>query len=189
MVWKIMNLAIFVTSSAFWGNQIIGASDRLSTLAHIEAMDAASTQCLGAVGTYNASRTTNLPANTACASVPLYGGIKAITREVGWHDFDLNRLFAAFLMRFPHPTFSIFASAPLAQTKLAVVGCQKSRNREVGWQKEALGALCTGMKSTRKKHREVGWHEIERLAGTIERSVGRKREGHWHRSREVCWQS
>ena len=64
-VWKIMNLAISGTSSAFWGNQIIGASDRLSTLAHIEAMDAASTQCLGAVGAYNASRTTNLPANTA----------------------------------------------------------------------------------------------------------------------------
>ena len=64
-VWKIMNLAISGTSSAFWGNQIIGASDRLSTLAHIEAMDAASTQCLGAVGAYNASRTSNLPANTA----------------------------------------------------------------------------------------------------------------------------
>ena len=64
-VWKIMNLAISGTSSSFWGNQIVGASDRLSTLAHIEAMDAASTQCLAAVGAYNASRTTNLPANTA----------------------------------------------------------------------------------------------------------------------------
>ena len=64
-VWKIMNLAISGTSASFWGNQIVGASDRLSTLAHIEAMDAASTQCLGAVGAYNASRTTNLPANTA----------------------------------------------------------------------------------------------------------------------------
>jgi hypothetical protein len=64
-VWKIMNLAISGTSSAFWGNQVVGASDRLSTLAHIEAMDAASTQCLAAVGAYNASRTTNLPANTA----------------------------------------------------------------------------------------------------------------------------
>ena len=64
-VWKIMNLAISSTSSSFWGNQIVGASDRLSTLAHIEAMDAASTQCLAAVGAYNASRTTNLPANTA----------------------------------------------------------------------------------------------------------------------------
>ena len=113
------------------------------TLAHIEAMDAVSTQCLGAIGAYNASRTTNLPANTACASVPLYGGIKAITREVGWHGLDLNGLFAAFVMCFPHPTFSIFASGPLAQTKLAVVGRQKSRNREVGWQKEGLGALCT----------------------------------------------
>jgi hypothetical protein len=64
-VWKIMNLAISGTSSSFWGNQIVGASDRLSTLAHIEAMDAASTQCLAAVGAYNASRTTNLPAITA----------------------------------------------------------------------------------------------------------------------------
>jgi hypothetical protein len=53
---------------------------------------------------------------SVCASVPLYGGIKAITREVGWHDYALNGLFAAFLMRFPHPTFSIFASAPLART-------------------------------------------------------------------------
>lgn len=64
-VWKIMNLAISGTSSSFWGNQIVGASDRLSTLAHIEAMDAASTQCLAAVGAYNASRSTNLPANSA----------------------------------------------------------------------------------------------------------------------------
>jgi hypothetical protein len=64
-VWKIMNLAISGTSSSFWSNQVVGASDRLSTLAHIEAMDAASTQCLAAVGAYNASRSTNLPANTA----------------------------------------------------------------------------------------------------------------------------
>ena len=64
-VWKIMNLAISGTSSAFWSNQIVGASDRLSTLAHIEAMDAASTQCLAAVGAYNASRNQNLPANNA----------------------------------------------------------------------------------------------------------------------------
>lgn len=116
------------------------------------------------------------------------GGVKEITREVGWQGFDLNGLFAAFLMRFPHPTFSIFASTPLAQTKLAALGCQKSLNREVRWQNERLGAPCRGMKSIRKKHREVGWHETERLAGKIERSVGRKREGHWHRSREVCWQ-
>lgn len=123
-----------------------------------------------------------------CASVPLYGGIKTINREVGWHGIALNALFAAFLVRFPHPTFSIFASAPLAQTKLAALGCQKSRNREVGWQNERLEAPCRGRKSIRKKHREVGWQEIERLAGKIERSVGSKREGHWHRSREVCWQ-
>ena len=65
MVWKIMNLAVSGTSSSFWGNQIVGQSERLSTLAHIEAMDAASSQCLGAVGAYNASRTNNLPATTA----------------------------------------------------------------------------------------------------------------------------
>ena len=65
MVWKIMNLAISGTSSSFWSQQIVGQSDRLSTLAHIEAMDAASSQCLAAVGAYNASRTSNLQANTA----------------------------------------------------------------------------------------------------------------------------
>ncbi len=63
-VWKIMNLAISGTSSAYWGREIVGQSDRLSTLAHIEAMDAASSQCLAAVGAYQASRTNNLPANT-----------------------------------------------------------------------------------------------------------------------------
>ena len=63
LVWKIMNLAISGTSSSFWGNQIVGASDRLSTLAHIEAMDAASSQCLAATGAYQSSRTNNLTAN------------------------------------------------------------------------------------------------------------------------------
>jgi hypothetical protein len=62
-VWKIMNLAVSATSSSFWGNQVLGASDRLSTLAHIEAMDAASSQCLDAVSQYQASRTANLSAN------------------------------------------------------------------------------------------------------------------------------
>jgi hypothetical protein len=81
-----------------------------------------------------------------CASVPLYGGIKAVNREVGWYDSDLNGLFPAFLRRFPHTTFSIFANAPLAQTKMADLGCQNSGIREVGWQKELLGALPTGMK-------------------------------------------
>ena len=65
MVWKIMNLALNGTSSSFWAQQTAGASERLSTLAHIEAMDAASTTCLGAVGSYNAGRTTNLAANNA----------------------------------------------------------------------------------------------------------------------------
>jgi hypothetical protein len=63
-VWKIMNLAVSATSPSFFGNQIIGASDRLSTLAHIEAMDAASAQCLDAVSQYQAGRTNNLSANT-----------------------------------------------------------------------------------------------------------------------------
>jgi len=64
-VWKIMNLAISGTSSAFWGTEIVGASDRLSTLAHIEAMDAASTQCLAAVGSYNAGRAANQTASSS----------------------------------------------------------------------------------------------------------------------------
>ena len=65
LVWKIMNLAISGTSSSFWSQQVAGQSDRLSTLAHIEAIDAASSQCLAAVGAYQASRATNLPANNA----------------------------------------------------------------------------------------------------------------------------
>ncbi len=65
IVWKIMNLALNGSSSSFWSNQVVGASDRLSTLAHIEAMDAASSQCLSAVGAYQASRSNNLSANTA----------------------------------------------------------------------------------------------------------------------------
>src|SRR5579875_1135778 len=65
LVWKIMNLAISGTSSSFWGSQIVGQSDRLSTLAHIEAMDAASRQCLAAVSAYQSSRANNLAANNA----------------------------------------------------------------------------------------------------------------------------
>ena len=64
-VWKIINLAIDSTSSNFWSQQIVGQSQRLSTLAHIEAMDAASSQCLSAVSAYQSSRTGNLAANTA----------------------------------------------------------------------------------------------------------------------------
>ena len=60
-----MNLAISGTSSSFWGSQIVGQSDRLSTLAHIEAMDAASSQCLAAVSAYQSSRANNLGANNA----------------------------------------------------------------------------------------------------------------------------
>ena len=65
LVWKIMQLAISGTSSSFWSQQIVGQSDRLSTLAHIEAMDAASSQCLAAVSAYQSSRTNNLAANDA----------------------------------------------------------------------------------------------------------------------------
>ena len=64
-VWKIMNLALAGTSSSFWGQQIVGASDRLSALAHIEAMDAASSQCLAAESAYQSSRTNNLAPNTS----------------------------------------------------------------------------------------------------------------------------
>ncbi len=65
LVWKIMNLAISGTSSGFWSQEVVGNSQRLSTLAHIEAMDAASSQCLSAVSAYQSSRTNNLTANNA----------------------------------------------------------------------------------------------------------------------------
>ena len=65
LVWKLMQLAVSGTASSFWSQQIVGQSDRLTTLAHIEAMDAASSQCLAAAGAYQASRTANLQANTA----------------------------------------------------------------------------------------------------------------------------
>ena len=65
LVWKIMQLAISGTSSSFWSQEVVGNSQRLSTLAHIEAMDAASSQCLAAVSAYQSSRTNNLAANDA----------------------------------------------------------------------------------------------------------------------------
>lgn len=65
LAWRIMSLAVAGTSSNFWAGQAVGASDRLAALAGIEALDAVSTQCLGAVGTYNAGRTNGLAANTA----------------------------------------------------------------------------------------------------------------------------
>jgi hypothetical protein len=71
---------------------------------------------------------------------------------------------------------------------MAEMRCQKLLDREVGWQKEQLRALGDGMNSIPEKHREVGWQEIERLAGRIERSVGIKRGGRWHHYREVRWQ-
>jgi hypothetical protein len=74
------------------------------------------------------------PKSELSASRPLYGGIKTINREVGWQRIDLNDLFAAFLMRFPQSAFRIFASGPLAQSKIADLGCQKLNDREVGWQ-------------------------------------------------------
>ncbi len=65
LVWKIMQFAISGTDSDFWSHEIVGNSQRLSALAHIEAMDAASSQCLSAVSAYQASRTANLAANKA----------------------------------------------------------------------------------------------------------------------------
>ena len=64
-VWRIMNTALAGTSSSFWQGQIVGDSRRLTQLASVEATDAASTQCLGAVGQYNAGRSNNLAAETA----------------------------------------------------------------------------------------------------------------------------
>ena len=65
LVWKLMQLAISGTSSSFWSQEIVGNSQRLTTLAHIEAMDAASSNCLSAVSAYQSSRTNNLAANNA----------------------------------------------------------------------------------------------------------------------------
>ncbi len=65
LVWKLMQLAISGTSSSFWSQEIVGNSQRLTTLAHIEAMDAASSNCLSAVSAYQSSRTNNLAANDA----------------------------------------------------------------------------------------------------------------------------
>ena len=67
-VWRIMNTAIAGTSSSFWSNEIVGDSRKLSQLAAVEANDAASTQCLGAVGAYNAGRQANRPAESALQS-------------------------------------------------------------------------------------------------------------------------
>lgn len=68
LVWKLMQLAISGTSSSFWSQEIVGNSQRLTTLAHIEAMDAASSNCLAAVSAYQSSRTNNLAANDALNS-------------------------------------------------------------------------------------------------------------------------
>lgn len=68
LVWKLMQLAVSGTSSGFWSQEIVGNSQRLTTLAHIEAMDAASSNCLSAVSAYQSSRTNNLAANNALNS-------------------------------------------------------------------------------------------------------------------------
>ncbi len=67
-VWRIMNTAVAGTSSSFWSGELVGSSRRLSQLASIEANDAASTQCLGAVGQYNAGRQANRAAESALQS-------------------------------------------------------------------------------------------------------------------------
>lgn len=81
LVWKIMNLAVSGTSLGFWSQEVVGNSQRLSTLAHIEAMDAASSQCLAASGAYQASRTANLAANSAL-NTSVYDTTDATNSEV-----------------------------------------------------------------------------------------------------------
>ena len=80
-VWKIMNLALAGTSSSFWGQQVVGASARLSALAPVEAMDAASSQCLAAESAYQSSRTNNLAPNTSL-NTSIYDTSLATNSEV-----------------------------------------------------------------------------------------------------------
>jgi hypothetical protein len=63
--WTAMNTALSATSSSFLSGQIVGASNRLATLARVEAMDGVSTQCLAAAASYNAGRLNNQAAEQA----------------------------------------------------------------------------------------------------------------------------
>jgi hypothetical protein len=80
-----------------------------------------------------------------------------INREVGWHTFDLRGVFAAFLEHFQHLTSSVRASQPLNQRKIAKLGCQEFRNREVGWQKGPWESVM--------QFPFPRWNRIERSAG------------------------
>jgi len=62
LVWKLMNLGLNSTSSSFLSGQVLGTSHALATLSRMEAMDGVSSQCLNAVGNYNAMRNSNQPA-------------------------------------------------------------------------------------------------------------------------------
>ena len=62
LVWKLMNLGLNSTSSSFLNGQVLGTSHALATLSRMEAMDGVSSQCLNAVGNYNAMRNSNQPA-------------------------------------------------------------------------------------------------------------------------------
>ena len=61
LVWKLMNLGLNSTSSSFLSSQVLGTSHALATLSRMEAMDGVSSQCLNAVGNYNAMRNSNQP--------------------------------------------------------------------------------------------------------------------------------
>jgi hypothetical protein len=61
LVWKLMNLGLNSTSSSFLSGQVLGTSHALATLSRMEAMDGVSSQCLNAVGNYNAMRNSNQP--------------------------------------------------------------------------------------------------------------------------------
>lgn len=63
--WRTLNTLLAATSTGFWQNEIVGSSNRLATLARIEAIDGVATHCLAAVGTYNAARTANVGAVTS----------------------------------------------------------------------------------------------------------------------------
>ena len=59
-VWRLLNLGLNSTSSAYLSGQVLGASHALATLQRMEAMDGVSAQCLNAVGDYNAARQANM---------------------------------------------------------------------------------------------------------------------------------
>ncbi|MDE3104865.1 MAG: hypothetical protein KGK08_06795 [Acidobacteriota bacterium] len=58
-VWRLMNLGLNATSSSYLSSQVLGTSSALVTLSRMEALDGVSTQCLNAVGDYNAVRSAN----------------------------------------------------------------------------------------------------------------------------------